>query len=67
MDKEQRDKILKTFSGGCRCMSVPVDRIKNAIDKGANTVEAVGAKTSAGTGCGRCKKMIQILIDEKDQ
>ena len=67
MDKEQKDKILAPFSSGCRCMSVSVDRIKNAIDKGADTVEKVGAKTSAGTGCGRCKKMIQILIDEKNQ
>ncbi|MGL5576061.1 MAG: (2Fe-2S)-binding protein [Sarcina sp.] len=67
MDKEQRDKILATFSGGCRCMGVSVDRIKTAIQNGADTVEKVGAKTSAGTGCGRCKQMIQILIDEKDQ
>ncbi|MGL5069594.1 MAG: (2Fe-2S)-binding protein [Sarcina sp.] len=65
MDQEQKDKILQTFSTGCRCMGVSIDKINNAIDKGANTVEAIGVKTSAGTGCGRCKKLIQILIDEK--
>ena len=64
MDKKE---ILTAFSSGCRCMNVSVDQIKNAINKGANTVEKVEKNTSAGAGCGRCKKMIQILIDEKYQ
>lgn len=67
MDKQDKEKILTMFSSGCRCMNVSTEKIKNAIDKGATTVEKVGMNTSAGTGCGRCKKLIQILIDEKNQ
>lgn len=66
MDKKDTDKTLTIFSSGCRCMNVSTEKIKNAIDKGANTIEKVGMSTSAGTGCGRCKKLIQILIDEKN-
>ena len=49
----------------CHCMGVTRKEIEDAIDGGATTVEAVGEKTNAGTGCGGCQGKIQEIIDEK--
>ncbi len=38
-----------------------LDAIRN---KKATTVKAVGKLTGAGTGCGRCTKIIQYMITE---
>ena len=48
----------------CRCHKVTEDEIINSIKEGAKTVEAVGEKTKAGTGCGGCKTKIQELINK---
>ncbi|MGL5617259.1 MAG: (2Fe-2S)-binding protein [Sarcina sp.] len=49
----------------CRCMNVKKETIIKAIEMGnAKTVEDISRKTSAGTGCGRCKKTIQLILDE---
>ena len=46
----------------CNCNRVSAAQIKEAIDAGAASVEAVGAATRAGTGCGSCKtELAQIL------
>lgn len=48
----------------CRCMNIKKDAIIKAIETGsAKTVEEIGRKTGAGTGCGRCKKNIQEILD----
>lgn len=46
----------------CVCNGVTVARIGDAIADGADTVECVGSKTRAGTGCGGCKGRIAELI-----
>lgn len=51
------DKII------CECMSVTTKDIKNAIDKGASTLEEVQEATGAGTVCGVCIDEIQHLVD----
>ena len=46
----------------CNCHKVTEARLREAIDGGASTVEALCASTKAGTGCGSCKsELAQIL------
>ncbi|MBF7096808.1 (2Fe-2S)-binding protein [Alkalibacter mobilis] len=60
--------ILSTV---CGCEKVSYDAVLAAIKAGADTVEKVGEATKAGTGidketgepCGRCKPLIQNMID----
>ena len=46
----------------CWCNGVTVERITGEIADGADTIECIGAKTRAGTGCGGCKGRISELI-----
>lgn len=58
----ERDALL------CRCFGVAADTVRQTIAiAGATTVEAVGAATRAGTGCGSCQADIRRLIEEKDR
>ena len=46
----------------CNCHKVTEARLREAIDGGASTVEALCASTKAGSGCGSCKSdLAQIL------
>lgn len=46
----------------CNCHKVTEARLREAIDGGASTVEALCESTKAGTGCGSCKsELAQIL------
>src|SRR5207302_9355521 len=47
----------------CDCNGVSKGAICDAIRKGKCTVNAVGAATRAGTGCGSCKKLVKGLIE----
>jgi assimilatory nitrate reductase electron transfer subunit len=47
----------------CSCNGVTGAAILDAAADGAATVEAVGARTRAGTGCGTCHGRIQALLD----
>lgn len=55
----------------CGCKKVSLETVVNAVKAGANTVEKVGEITGAGTGvdavtgepCGKCKSLIQNIID----
>ncbi|PAB57011.1 (2Fe-2S)-binding protein [Anaeromicrobium sediminis] len=49
----------------CGCFEVTEETIREAVRNGATTVEAVGDKTQAGTGCGGCVGRIQEIIDEE--
>ena len=49
----------------CFCEVVTRDEIATAIDAGADSVEAVGAATAAGTGCGGCHSSIETLLAER--
>jgi assimilatory nitrate reductase catalytic subunit len=48
----------------CACNAVGVRRIAASIAEGAHDVEAVGAVTGAGTGCGSCRLEIARLLKE---
>ena len=46
----------------CWCNGVSAARISEAVADGADTIEAVGRCTRAGTGCGSCKGRIGALL-----
>jgi NAD(P)H-nitrite reductase large subunit len=48
----------------CFCGDVTAQKIKEAVEGGAVTVEAVGEATGAGTHCGGCKEKIEKLIEQ---
>lgn len=49
----------------CGCFEVTEEAIRNAVRQGAHSVEAVGEKTNAGTGCGGCILRIEEIIEEE--
>ncbi len=49
----------------CICNAVTDERVISAIDLGADTVEAVGEATKAGTCCGGCRDHLEDLIAER--
>jgi bacterioferritin-associated ferredoxin len=49
----------------CICRAVTQDKVKAAIDAGADTVEAVTAACCAGDDCGACHGVIEDMIEER--
>lgn len=60
--KTNLDGILSSV---CGCLSVSLKDVIDAVKGGADTVEKVGKITKAGTGedCGRCKVLIENVIE----
>lgn len=49
----------------CDCNGVTKGQVVVAIqEKGAKSVSAVGAETSAGTSCGSCKRLVGEILEE---
>ncbi|MBS5115306.1 MAG: (2Fe-2S)-binding protein [Erysipelotrichaceae bacterium] len=48
----------------CFCLGVTKQDIKEAIDAGATTLEAIQEKTGAGTACGGCISKIEEILEE---
>jgi bacterioferritin-associated ferredoxin len=48
----------------CLCKAVNDRAVRAARDAGADTVEAIGAATGAGTCCGGCKGTIAAILVE---
>lgn len=48
----------------CCCRAVSDRAIRAARDRGAGTLEAIGAATGAGTCCGACHGSIARILDE---
>lgn len=46
----------------CHCMRVTEREVKLAIRAGASTVDEVGERCEAGTGCGSCRGGIEVLL-----
>ncbi len=46
----------------CNCHKVSQSVVREAIAAGADSVEAVGVATKAGTGCGSCKSELAQLL-----
>ena len=57
---ENLDWILASV---CGCKKTSLASVIEAVKAGAKTVEAIGVATGAGTACGRCKVLIQNIID----
>jgi bacterioferritin-associated ferredoxin len=49
----------------CICRAVTVDEVSAAIDGGADSVEAVGQATRAGTSCTTCHDHLEELIEAR--
>lgn len=66
--KSELDGILSSV---CGCKKVSLEAVVSAVKNGADTVEKVGEVTGAGTGvdevtgeeCGKCKILIQNIIE----
>jgi NAD(P)H-nitrite reductase large subunit len=48
----------------CHCRAVSDGTVNAAIASGASTVAHVSAATGAGTGCGGCVPVIEVLLAE---
>ena len=49
----------------CQCMIVSEREVLRAIRGGARTVDEVGLRCEAGTGCGSCRGGIELLIQQE--
>ncbi len=66
-----KSELNAILSSVCGCKKVSLEAVVNAVKNGADTVEKVGEITGAGTGvneetgevCGKCKGLIQNIID----
>ncbi len=66
-----KSELNGILSSVCGCKSVSLAAVVKAVKNGADTVEKVGEITGAGTGvdeatgeeCGKCKGLIQNIID----
>jgi assimilatory nitrate reductase catalytic subunit len=50
----------------CACFAVRRDAIEAAVAAGAESVDAVGRVTRAGTNCGSCRAEIRQLVESPD-
>src|SRR5262249_4366217 len=46
----------------CNCHRVTESAIREAVAAGTDSVDALGAATRAGTGCGSCKTELGALV-----
>jgi assimilatory nitrate reductase catalytic subunit len=53
----------------CLCYGVSERKVRKAIERGADTVEAVGEELMAGTCCGGCRDTIaaMLVVRRRDQ
>ena len=49
----------------CICHAVTDSDLGRALDSGATTLDEVGARTGAGSGCGTCHDHIESLIEAR--
>ncbi len=68
---EYRRSQLAEWSGEkaliCTCFGVEEETIEEAIrDQNLKTVEMIGDKLNAGTGCGSCQPLIQEILDSQN-
>ncbi|MEO6599295.1 MAG: (2Fe-2S)-binding protein, partial [Polyangiaceae bacterium] len=49
----------------CNCNKVTEQTLCEAIDAGADSAEALGERTRAGTGCGSCKGELSQLLAKR--
>lgn len=49
----------------CHCLVVEEGEVRKAIRAGARTIDAVGERCEAGTGCGSCRAGITVLLADE--
>lgn len=49
----------------CICKAVTVSEVHAAIDSGADSVEAVGLATRAGTDCSGCHDHLEEILEQR--
>ena len=49
------------------CEAINSTAIREAIEGGATSLQAVGEACGAGTVCGKCKSTIRVLIAEHER
>ena len=62
---EYAKEVQSILKNACRCKNVSIEEVVKAVQNGANTVEKISEATGAGTGCGRCKGLLNKIIDNK--
>jgi bacterioferritin-associated ferredoxin len=65
--EEKRQLMLLKFRPVCICNTIRVPRVKDAIDRGARTVEDVARATGCTTGdCRgeRCRPVVEAMLAE---
>lgn len=65
-DNDEYREIDRVVQNVCKCQNVSINEVVSAVKNGADTVEKVMEETKAGTGCGRCIKIIENIIENKD-
>ena len=48
----------------CICLAVTVTEVRHCIDGGACTIEEIGERCEAGTGCGGCHDRLELMIED---
>ncbi|WP_426347998.1 (2Fe-2S)-binding protein [Alloiococcus sp. CFN-8] len=64
-DDAERKEIEEVLKNACRCRNVSIEEVVKAVNNGADTLEKVGEATGAGTVCGRCKGLLENIIENK--
>ena len=62
----RKDKLIKrVLKFVYKCKKVSVEEVVNAVNNGADTVEKVEEVTGAGSPCGKCRRLIENIIELK--
>lgn len=64
-NEEELKEVEALIKNVCKCKSVSIDTVVEAVKNGANTVEKVAEVTKAGSACGRCQGIILNIIENK--
>ena len=61
-DKLRRNGVLNRRKEACHCKNVTYGMIEDAIRNGVSSYEELETKLRFGTGCGKCKEFIHVLV-----
>ncbi len=49
----------------CHCNAVRAEEIRTEVRLGARTADHVAARCGAGTRCGGCRPMVEVLLSDE--
>ena len=70
MTRDQEEIIRERMKPGCICKGIKLHTIRQAIEEGADSYEAIARKTGIGGGScesKRCAEKIEQLLAEKSK